>query len=188
MERFKDTNLVHTTFNTQNRTSSMKDDAKKQQERSSWRKHHRRAVLLLIYLKRQEKLITEQSHQPKIQWKKLRKTKAISTPLKLTKNELKFFYSQKRIHQAFLAQFGHPIYVKLKRAPWADLIAFNCHINFWKEILTAGVPGSEIQCLKHNSFKHLITMLKGIILQSKEEKHEGCSGTVLLDKSYTWQS
>lgn len=55
-------------------------------------------------------------------------------------------------------------------------------------MLTAGVPGSETQCLRLNSFKHLITMLKGIILHSKEEKHEGCSGTVLLDRSYAWQS
>lgn len=136
MERFKGTNLAHVTFNTQNRTSSMKDDAKKQQERSSWRKHHRCAVILLIYIKMQEKTHHWTIPSIKIQKKPLRKTKTISTPLKLTKNELKFFYSQKRIHQAFLAQFGHPTYVKLKTAPWADLIAFNCHINFWKEILT----------------------------------------------------
>lgn len=31
-------------------------------------------------------------------------------------------------------------------------------------------------------------MLKGILLESKEERHEGCSGIAQLDKSCAWQS
>lgn len=140
------TNLVLVTFNVQKRSSHMKKEGARQQGETrtfldkmtygqpcsqsaqSCRKIHHHCT----------------TPPAQFQRKGLRERQKGNSAPQLKWTRVKILYSRKRAYQD-LAPFGHPTYVKLRGETWADLIAFNCHNNFWKEMIADGVLESEMR-------------------------------------------